>query len=120
LMSKVSPSARAEIESQLEKTATGDGKAQTSTYRTVAPNAALDIGADADTPYRENAPASFSAKEIAAMYPGPVLAGALMIHLNSHTSSKGAKEIEEWVAVLKRIIKSYHQDAPKAGVALAA
>jgi uncharacterized protein (DUF849 family) len=79
----------------------------------------LEIGTDADTASRSNAHATSSAEQIAAVYPGPVLAGALMIHLNARTSSKDAKDIEEWVAVLKRIIKSYDQDALKAESALA-
>lgn len=49
LLNKVSPKARAEIESQLQKSPPNDGKGATATYATPAPDAQIEIGENEET-----------------------------------------------------------------------
>jgi hypothetical protein len=124
LMSKVSPSARAEIESQFEKSPVNGGKVQKATFRTPAPGTYVEFGTGANkrsTPdHRKIDPSELGGEEIAGLFQRPLLIDALLLQLKRCAESKDADEIRACASNLKPIVKWYEKYAAKVGVALAA
>ncbi len=111
LMGKVSPSARAQIQSQLHQAANG-GEVQTAEASTVAP---VEGDGGGTTPKaRLIDPLELGGEAIAGLFQGPLLIDALLLQLKQCAESHNPTQIYGCVSSLKPIVIWYEEHAAKA------
>jgi hypothetical protein len=110
LINKVSPAARAAIESQLHPAGNG-GLVQKANASIVAP--VEDESSKPTSNPRLIDPLKLGGKEIAGFFQGPLLVDALLLQLKECSETKNPGEIDACVSYLKPIVKWYEKYAAK-------
>jgi hypothetical protein len=111
LKGKLSPSAWAQIESQLHRATNGDQvqKAKTSTVAPVE-----DSPRETTSAHRLINPLEVDEEDIAGLFQGPVLIDALLVQLKQCAETEDPAEIDACVSYLKPIVSWYEKYAAKA------
>jgi hypothetical protein len=123
LLGKVSPVARAAIESQLRGSADG-GQVQSSPSPSPAPegnggcNSTLDGHSKSDELAIDAS--GMGVEEIARLFPGSLLVEALLLQLQRSIEKNDAAKIVACASSLRPLVEWHAQHAPKAELALAA